>query len=159
MDDEDKSTVTPMNSRYTVPAVYVFLPMYNDSTMANFNISNTVKKYPKSLPYQEIKLKIMGAKYQLSLVFVGKTRATSLNKQYRNKNYSPNVLSFPLSDKAGEIFICPQTAKVEAAKFNLSVNGYIAFLFIHGLLHLKGYDHGDTMDEQEIKYIKLFNIK
>ncbi len=127
--------------------------------MTNFNISSTIKKYPKSLPLEEIKLKIVGQKYELSLVFIGKTRAASLNKQYRNKNYTPNVLSFPMSKTAGEIFICPQVAKKEAEKYNLSVKGYIAFLFIHGLLHLKGHDHGDTMDKQEIKYLKLFNIK
>ena len=126
--------------------------------MNTFTISSTVKKYPKRHPYEAMKRKILGARYELSLAFVGKARAATLNKSYRNKNYSPNVLSFPLTETAGEIVICPQVAESEAAKFDLSVTGYIAYLFIHGLLHLKGLDHGDTMEKLERKYLKAFNI-
>ena len=39
-----------------------------------------------------------------------------------------------------------------------SKDGYIAFLFIHGLLHLKGHDHGDTMESLERRYVKQFGI-
>lgn len=123
-----------------------------------FSITSTIKKYPNH-PYEEMKKKVLGVKYELSLAFVGKERAAKLNHEYRQKNYTPNVLSFPLTDTAGEIVICPQVAKSEATKYNLSVDGYVAFLFIHGLLHLKGFDHSDTMDKQEQKYLKLFNIK
>jgi probable rRNA maturation factor len=126
--------------------------------MNNFNITNTTKSYPTSIPYPELKKKILGNQYELSLAFVGKVKATTLNKKYRKKDYSPNVLSFPLTENSGEIIICPITAKKEAVKFNLSEEGYIAFLFIHGLLHLKGYDHGDTMNTLERKYLKTFKI-
>lgn len=126
--------------------------------MNTLTITSTVKQYPTHHPYEEMKQKILGARYELSLAFVGKTQAASLNKIYRKKTYSPNVLSFPLTESAGEIVICPLVAKSEAAKFNLSVDGYIAYLFIHGLLHLKGHDHGDTMDALEHKYLKAFSI-
>lgn len=101
---------------------------------------------------------ILGKRYNLSLVFVGTKKAARLNEQYRNKTYSPNVLSFPLDTHTGEIFICPLVAQTQAAEHNLSKNGYVAFLFIHGLLHLKGHDHSDTMDAQEQKYLTRFNI-
>jgi probable rRNA maturation factor len=127
-------------------------------SMSNIVISSTIKNYPRRLPLAELKQKILGVKYELSLVFIGPTRAQSLNQTYRKKDYIPNVLSFPLADTAGEIFICPQVAKKEAAKFDLSPNGYISYLFIHGCLHLKGHAHGDTMDRLERKYLKAFNI-
>jgi probable rRNA maturation factor len=127
--------------------------------MKTVTITSTIKKYPKRHPYEEMKRKVLGAKYELSLVFIGSKRASSLNKAYRKKSYSPNVLSFPLTETSGEIFICPDTANKEAHKFDLSPNGYIAYLFIHGLVHLKGHDHGDTMDKLERKYLKAFNIK
>jgi probable rRNA maturation factor len=101
---------------------------------------------------------IMGKRYEATLTFIGETRARSLNQAYRQKDYVPNVLSFPLTDSVGEVYISPAVAKREAKKFNLSVDGYIAFLFIHGLLHLKGLDHGDTMEKQERKYLKQFRI-
>lgn len=126
--------------------------------MSLFSITSTVRAYPTRLPYPAMKDTILGTRYELSLVFVGAQRATSLNQAYRNKSYVPNVLSFPLHNTAGEIFICPAVAAREAKKFNLSTNGYIAYLFIHGCLHLKGHDHGDTMDRLERKYCKAFNI-
>jgi len=125
--------------------------------MSAFSITSTIKKYPKH-DYQDIKEAVLGKRYNLSLVFIGKTRAGTLNQEYRNKTYNPNVLSFPLTEQSGEIFICPDVAQSEARDYGLSVNGYSAFLFIHGCLHLKGLAHGDTMDTQEQKYLKKFNI-
>ncbi len=121
-------------------------------------ISSTVNTYPKQLPFAAIKTAILGATYDLSLAFIGEKRAATLNQKYRNKSYTPNVLSFPLTEKVGEIFICPAVAKREAASFSLSAEGYVAYLFIHGCLHLKGHDHGDTMDKLERKYLKAFAI-
>lgn len=125
--------------------------------MDTFLQSSTIKRVP-SHPYQVIKERILGKSYTLSLVFVGKKRALALNKINRGKNYIPNVLSFPLGTNEGEIYLCPATAVQESKKFNLSVDGYVAYLFIHGLLHLKGFDHGDTMEQQESKYCRIFNI-
>jgi len=120
--------------------------------------TTTVTSYPRH-KYADIKEAILGKRYELSLVFIGKTRAATLNQTYRHKTYSPNVLSFPLDNKTGEIFICPQVAAAEAAKFGLSPKNYVAFLFIHGCLHLKGHEHGDTMDRLEQKYLKQFGFK
>lgn len=121
-------------------------------------ISHTTKTYPK-LPYAEIAAAILGKRYEVSLTFIGAKRAQKLNTDYRNKTYVPNVLSFPLTENVGEIFISPKVAEKEAKKFDLTPRGYIGFLFIHGCLHLKGYPHGDQMDKLEKKYVKKFNIK
>ena len=128
--------------------------MTHDET---FSISSTINSYPPH-PYRDIKEAIMGKKYRLSLSFVGTKRAQTLNTTYRKKNYVPNVLSFPLDETNGEIVICPKIAYPEAKDFNLSKEGYIAFLFIHGLLHLKGHDHGDTMEKLEQRNLKRFGI-
>ena len=105
-----------------------------------------------------MKKAVLGKSYNLSVAFIGTKRAQTLNKSYRQKTYVPNVLSFPLDEKNGEIFICPEIAYGEAKDFNLSKDGYIAFLFIHGLLHLKGHDHGDTMEALERRFMKRFAI-
>ena len=125
--------------------------------MERFSISTTVKKYPR-LPYEAIKNDILGKNYQLSLVFVGAARAKKLNEESRGKTYIPNVLSFPLSEDSGEIFITPVTAKTEAAAFNLTPKGYIGYLFIHGLLHLKGYKHGAKMERLEQRFMERFKL-
>ncbi len=126
---------------------------------STFSITSTIKaKYP-SYPYEAMKDAILGKKYELALGFIGTKRAAALNEAYRQKTYVPNVLSFPLDKTHGDIFICIEVAAKEASNFNLTKNGYVAYLFIHGLLHLKGYDHSDKMDALEQKYLKQFGIK
>lgn len=120
-------------------------------------LSHTTKCYPK-LPYEAIATAILGARYDVSLVFVGDKRAQKLNQDTRGKEYIPNVLSFPLADSVGEIYIAPTVAKREAHKFSMTFEGYIGFLFIHGCLHLKGHAHGDEMDTLEKKYCKKFGL-
>lgn len=126
--------------------------------MEYFSLSHTTKTFPKH-PYARIKNDILGKRYMLSLSFVGATRAREINIATRNKGYVPNVLSFPLSKEAGEIYIAPITAHSEAKKFDLTKDGYIAYLYIHGLLHLKGYDHGDAMERLEKKYLAKYDIR
>jgi len=81
-------------------------------------ISSTVASYPR-LPYDKIKTTVLGEAYSLSLVFVGEARAQRLNKKHRKKTYAPNVLSFPLGKKVGEIYIAPKIAEKEARKKNV----------------------------------------
>jgi probable rRNA maturation factor len=121
-------------------------------------ISSRAKKYPR-LSYESMKNAVLGKGYELSLTFLGEKSARDLNLAHRKASYVPNVLSFPLSKKAGEIYIAPKVANRESKKYELSPEGYIGFLFIHGLLHLKGYPHGATMDKAEKKYMKAFRLK
>lgn len=125
--------------------------------MERFSLSSTVKSYPH-LPFAAMKDHILGKSYELSLVFVGPDRAKRINQESRGKSYVPNVLSFPLTDKAGEIFIAPSVAKAEAKKFDHSYKSHVGYLYIHGLLHLKGFDHGPKMERLEQKFMKQFKL-
>lgn len=123
-----------------------------------FQISNSTKN---NLPFSElffnnIKEEILGKEYDLSLAIVGDKKSQSLNKKYRNKDYTPNVLSFPLDHGNGEIFINLKQAKKEFHKFEMSYKDYVTYLFIHSCLHLIGLDHGDEMEKLEKKYLKKF---
>lgn len=100
---------------------------------------------------------ILGKKYDLSLVFIGKKRSQTINKTYRNKDYPTNILSFPLDKDTGEIFICLDKVKTEKKNFDMSEHKFLTYLFIHGALHLKGYDHGKKMESLEEKYLKKFS--
>ena len=128
------------------------------STSSFFELSSSVKHYP-TFSYAQVKDDILGKKYELSLAFIGDTIAKKLNATHRKKTYIPNVLSFPLTETQGEIFIAPSVAKKEAKKFNMTPDGYIGFLYIHALLHLKGLDHGDTMEKAEQKYCKKYTLQ
>lgn len=100
-----------------------------------------------------LKNKILGKNYELSVVFTNSLLSRRLNRTYRGKNKSADVLSFPLSKNSGEIFIDLDTAKKEAPLFDMSFKKFVKFLFIHGLLHLKGMRHGATMERTEQKLL------
>jgi len=123
-----------------------------------FSISNRTKGKLPRLPFVLIKNKVLGKKYTLSVVFCGKTLSQKLNRIYRGKNKPTNVLSFPLGKTSGEIVIDLKTARIEAPKFGESFQSFVGYLFIHGLLHLKGLPHGRTMETKEQKIRKMFLI-
>lgn len=132
--------------------------MIKYTDMDNFRLNHTARSYPQ-LPYQKIKESILGKRYALSLNFIGSTRARQLNQNYRQKDYVPNVLSFPLTKNTGEIFITPTKAKSESRKYGHDYPTHAAYLFIHGLLHLKGLDHGPRMEKLEQKYLEFIFSK
>lgn len=113
---------------------------------------------PISPKFVQIKKAILGSKYELSFSFVLPHEIQKLNKTYRNINKPTDILSFPLSDTSGEILICKAEAKKEMLKFDRSYNNFLGFLFIHGLVHLKGYDHGQEMENVEEKFRRKFKI-
>ncbi len=117
-----------------------------------FLISDQTKGKLPGLPFVELKNDILGPDYVLSVACVSKKTAESLNKTYRDKDYTPNILSFPLNKKLGELVLHLPTIKKQFASFEMSHNGYILYLFIHGCLHLLGHDHGKKMDDLETVY-------
>ena len=123
-----------------------------------FSILNKTKSTLPRVPFDKMKNEALGKKYSLSLVFIGDSASKKLNFSYRGKNKATNVLSFPLDKKSGEIFITPGVVKKQTRLFNRKFENLIAFLFIHGLMHLKGYDHGDTMDRAEEKLRRKFSV-
>lgn len=66
-----------------------------------------------------------------------------MNKKHRKKDKPTDVLSFPLGDGNGDIFICLSIAKKEAKRENISIEAKLAQLTVHGFLHLLGHDHPD----------------
>ena len=130
----------------------------HENNIEAFSINNTTKGKLPSLSFLEMKEALLGKKYELSVVFVGDMLSKKLNAHYRGKNKPTNVLSFPYSKTSGEIFINLKYAKKEAPKFEEKYKNFVGFLFIHGLLHLKGMDHGSRMEKAEKLARKLFDI-
>ncbi|MCR4334695.1 MAG: rRNA maturation RNase YbeY [Patescibacteria group bacterium] len=124
----------------------------------SFTLNKSLKGKLPRLPFELIKNEILGKKYILTLNFVSNDESQKLNMKYRNKNEPTDILSFPLSDKEGEIYIDLASSKKEMKKFGRKFDNFIGFLFIHGLVHLKGFDHSDKMEKEEIRYRALFNI-
>lgn len=121
-------------------------------------IRKTIATRLPGIPYERIARSILGPSYELSLVICGDRLAKRMNREYRNKTYKPNVLSFPLSKTDGEIFLNIRCAEREAKKYNIPLRERLAVLFIHGCYHLKGLDHGTRMETLEKKTLAAFRL-
>ena len=109
-----------------------------------------------SVPFLALKEKILGKKYELSIRFAAPAEAQALNIAHRNKDYIPNTLSFPLSDTSGEIILCRSAIRKQYKDFDMTYDKYMTFIVIHSMLHLKGYEHGSTMERKERDLLALF---
>ena len=121
-------------------------------------IQSTLDGTLPRVPFGAIKEAILGKRFDLSLALTGDRRARRLNKAYRRKEYIPNILSFPLGPHEGEIILNLRKAEREAKKLRVPIRFYLAYLFIHGCLHLKGHTHGSTMDKAKKKWCEHFRI-
>ncbi len=131
-----------------------------ESKKENFNITNNTNGTPpiSGVPLLDIKNKVLTNKYVLSLVFVDDSKSQELNKKYRKKDNPTNVLSFPLDENEGEIFINLDSVHDEHKDFERTPEKFLGYLFIHALFHLKGLDHGSRMESEEQKIRQEFEI-
>ncbi len=89
----------------------------------------------------------------VELVLVDNSAIRELNRQYRGIDKPTDVLSFPLEDvphmPLGTIVISVDKVREKAAELGHTEEDELALLFIHGLLHLLGYDH--EVDEGQMR--------
>jgi len=134
----------------------------------NLEINNTteidVSEYEAlfaKLFEKTIKMLNISENSMMSVTFVTTEEIHQINKDYRNIDRPTDVISFAfLDDKneiivgkdvpldLGEIYICYEVADNNRKNYGNSIRREICFLFVHGLLHLLGYDHMTKEDEE-----------
>ncbi|MGW8957096.1 rRNA maturation RNase YbeY [Paenibacillus sp. NPDC055715] len=110
---------------------------------------------------------------EVALTFVNDEQIHELNRDYRGIDRPTDVLSFAMKetldeeleiiyepddegplddvpDVLGDIIISVQTAQAQSEEYGHSIEREIGFLFVHGFLHLLGYDHQDDASEAEM---------
>ena len=118
---------------------YSYLQRVIDSTLKHENVLNAV----------------------FSIVFVDKKTIQEMNRDYRGIDRVTDVISFAFEDNEkvryntirvlGDIYICIPRMKEQAVSYGHSEKRELAFLTVHGLLHLLGYDH-QTESEEKIMF-------
>lgn len=121
-------------------------------------IRNTTKGKLPRLPFAKMTDAVLGKEYDCSLVVVSGAKSRALNRTYRGKDTPTNILSFPLDEHEGEIFLDLKKARGDAPLFGRTYTNFIAFLYVHALFHLKGLDHGTKMENAEKKIRTQFHI-
>lgn len=109
-----------------------------------------------NVPVLNIKEKILGKKFNLNLIYCSPKKSRELNNTYRGKDYPTNILTFPMSESDGEIYICRSIARKGYKEFDMSYDKFLTLLVVHGMLHLKGVDHGEAMEKLEHDYTEKF---
>lgn len=107
---------------------------------------------------------------EISVLVVGEQRSRALNRRYRGRDNPTNVLSFPAATAGvgaaqllGDLVICPQVLRREARAQHKRLKDHWTHLFVHGLLHLIGYDHERIRDQlrmerREIRILRSMGI-
>lgn len=100
---------------------------------------------------------------EINVMLVDDNEIKTLNSQFRNIDRSTDVLSFPLGENGeydinpendcamlGDVVISVEHAVKQAEEFGHSIEREIAYLTVHSVLHLLGYDHIDEAEEKKI---------
>jgi len=127
---------------------------------------NESSDYQYDLIIEELsKIKKELTEDEVELIFVNNKQMQKINLDNRNINKPTDVLSFPIDFKGqpliGTIDVSLDMAKSASEEFSHSTEDEIKLLFIHGLLHLLGFDHevdNGKMREKEIEIIKKLNL-
>jgi probable rRNA maturation factor len=101
---------------------------------------------------------------EVSVVLANDQYIHTLNRQYRGKDCPTDVLSFALNEGEepevvdgpeevllGDIIISIETATRQAEEYAHSLERELAYLTVHGMMHLLGYDHLTETDKQEMR--------
>ena len=142
--------------------------------MENVEIFNETEEEIKDLEilkplleYARIKENLEDTELEFSVIIVDNKRIHEINKEYRGIDRPTDVISFALEDNEeiefdhyrvlGDIYISIDKVKEQAKEYGHSEKRELAFLTIHGFLHLLGYDHMKK-EEEKIMFAKQEEI-
>lgn len=113
------------------------------------------KKIQRHLLRQKLRnKKLLSKKSELTLVFLNKAEMRKINFQFRKKNKPTDVLSFESADEnsLGELLFCIDVLKMQAKQQKHSLEQELLYMLVHGLLHLLGYDHEISKNEENLMF-------
>lgn len=129
----------------------------------NLDIKGILKDYRNIAKVTQNKVGKKGT-FEVSVTIVDIETIHDINKKYRNIDRPTDVISFAFLDNddlpvikgmpilLGDIYICDEVCVNQANEYGHSIRRELAFLFTHGLLHLFGYDHVNSKEEEEVMF-------
>ena len=92
-----------------------------------------------------------GSASGVTIRIVGEREGRRLNSKFRKKQKATNVLSFPYGSGSGDVVLCHPVIAREARAQGKTVAAHYAHLVVHGILHLRGYDHEKKRDARRME--------
>jgi probable rRNA maturation factor len=144
------------------------LPQQRERAGAQVHVGYAVPRanLPSSVSFRRwVEAALRGAKRrkpaELAIRIVDTDEGRALNRDYRNKDYATNVLSFPAElppgvalPLIGDLAICAPVVLREAAEQGKAARDHWAHLTVHGVLHLLGYDHIEDSEAQAMEALE-----
>ena len=133
-----RTTTLPKSARRAKPAAP------KAGTTVNVQIASDIAKIPPVANLRRWARAALGSRADITVRVVDGREARTLNLRYRHKDYATNVLSFVYDsgrETRGDIVLCAPVVAREARKQQKTIDAHYAHLTVHGVLHLRGYDH------------------
>jgi probable rRNA maturation factor len=92
---------------------------------------------------------------EVTVRIVGAAEGSRLNRQYGNKPYPTNVLSFRYGKDRGDVVLCHPVITREARAQGKTLAAHYAHLVLHGLLHLRGYEHEKKREAERMERLEI----
>jgi probable rRNA maturation factor len=128
---------------------------------AGLPATSTIRRWARAALHGMIRSRLA-----LGVRIVGAAESATLNRRFRRRRGPTNVLSFPFeppsglrSDLLGDLVICAPVVRREARQQQKPLRAHWAHMVVHGILHLRGYDHrkrhdATVMEKKEIRILR-----
>lgn len=138
--------------------------IYFTNNQDKIKISRKIRSLIKKAILETLKEEEFPATAEVSVSFVDNEAIHALNREYREKDRPTDVLSFPMWEAEdiekgnyedghpvmlGDIVLSAEKAKAQAEEYGHSIERELAFLSVHSTLHLLGYDHETSEDDDK----------
>lgn len=108
-----------------------------DSRLAGIPAAGTLRSWVRAA---------LGREIDLTLRVANASEAQRLNRDYRQRDYATNVLTFAYDRASADIVLCAQVVAREAREQGKPLRAHYAHLVVHGVLHAQGLDHENARD-------------
>ncbi len=132
------------------------MPAKNKLTLSvQFADDRLAADLPRTLLRRWVQSALLGPA-ELTLRFVDESEGRTLNRDYRDKDYATNVLTFAYGETEedivqADIVLCVDVLMREATERQIPLVQHAAHLVVHGVLHAQGYDHEAEDDAEEME--------
>lgn len=134
----------------------IYIGNEQDKIRAGASLRFTVKRaIAETLRYEGFR-----SRAEVSVTFTDDEKIRALNREHRGRDAATDVLSFPMNERRllGDIVISLERAACQARLYGHSFERETAFLTVHSMLHLLGYDHETSQDDEKDMFARQENI-
>lgn len=131
-------------------------------TFNNSPIKSIDRRALRRLAHAVLRAHVAG-RCDVTITFVAQEEIIALNRTYLGKDSSTDVISFnlghgPDNARIGDIYICPEVARNNAATYRCTLAAELARLVVHGVLHFAGFDDATAVQKHQMRELEEFYL-